>query len=158
MVDHPLHRRIHLSRLSHQVGPPLVAALAARAGYPNSDHILNLFLTDYSGPDAGVMRICANSIIRQALHDASKWKMALPLLRRAYKMDVTVEESHWGQDPRKQIIGNAIANEILRFAQEYPLWLVNAAQDYMTKSAGSKAKAPGDVALAEHWFSIDDFA
>jgi hypothetical protein len=23
MVDHPLHRRIHLSRLCHEVGPPL---------------------------------------------------------------------------------------------------------------------------------------
>jgi hypothetical protein len=133
--------------------PRLLAILAARASHSNIDQIVSSVILDYRGSDVSVMKMSAEILSRHAFYDVSQWKKALPIIRRAYKMDISVDAVSWAERSHKEVIDASTANEILRSAQEYPLSLVNVAQNYLTKSAASKAKAPGDVAAAEHWFT-----
>jgi hypothetical protein len=117
------------------------------------DQIVSSVISDYVGTDVSVMKMCAEAFSRHALRDVSRWKAALPIVRRAYKMDIPVDALGWPGHPGSEIVDTLTANEILRSAHEYPLSLVNIAQGYLAKSAGSKSKAPGDVAAAEQWFA-----
>ena len=162
VLERTKRERIVLSNSDTKIlkrsSPRLVAILAARASHSSIDRVINSVVPDYNGIDVSVMKMCVESIARAAFHDTSQWKKALSIVKRAYKMDLNIDTFGLADRSREEIMDAASASEILESAQEYPLSLVNVAQDFVTKAAGSKAKAPGDVALSEHWFGIDVFS
>jgi hypothetical protein len=160
LLERTKRERITLSdsdvKVLRQSSPRLAIIMAARASHAYAAPIINLALTTYSGTDPITLRGYADSLLGQAIHDPSKWKNALPVVRLAYKQDMILRNAdELGRNISSALMDNATAMEILSSAQDYPLRLVHAAESRVTKMAGSKAKLPGEVATNERWFGAD---
>jgi hypothetical protein len=128
-------------------------ALSLRSTSETAERIILSATRSYKGDDRRILRLCLDARLSEAHKNPSKWKELLAIVRRAYKVSGFAAPNYWGSADDLTQMPVAIAKSICKEAASYPLALVEAAQNQLTKAAGSKAKAPGAIARTEDWFA-----
>jgi hypothetical protein len=135
-------------------GTRYCVAFSLRASRETAEKIILSSTRSYRGNDRRVLKICLDAKLAEALRNPPKWKDLLPTIRHAYKIPSFIAPVFWGNSDDLSHMPAPIAKIICKGASDYPLSLVETAQSLLTKSAGSKARAPGAVARSDGWFAL----
>ncbi|NLS72515.1 NACHT domain-containing protein [Bradyrhizobium brasilense] len=142
-VDNQLTAKLNKSPLRFCI------VFASRLAGEAAERIVLLATRNYDGKDRRILKMSIDAHRAEAQRNPSKWKEALGAIRHGYDRGVTFPP-YWGDSNDLPI---SIARVICSQAAEYPLSLVEAAQNQLTKLIGSTARPPGRTAKVEGWFA-----
>jgi hypothetical protein len=152
--DKPTFKANEFAREMKEASPRALALLVRRAHKSDAEIIFERSLRSYNGDDNEILSMVAELALLRAVENPEEWKIALPIVRRAYQRDAVRDVSFAIRAAERTVIPTPVAQEIARELNHYPLHLIGLADGSLTKILGSAAKPIGEVARSEDWFGV----
>jgi hypothetical protein len=148
----PSSSSINLSDASKIRSDRLMAVLSLRIPAEMGNELLATKLIRYKKDDPNILEMVVHSLIQRTSEDEKAWRAALSLIKRGYEAGVRFDRSSRRGRSQLKALSVKAAGEICNSASEYPLWLVNAAQQKLTETIGESVRPPGAIAREDNWF------
>lgn len=113
----------------------LLAIIELRGTPPLSSKITKEFLFKYTGKDRTLLHALNAAGLRTAPRTQAEWASYLPVVRKTYRTDPIAAETLYAQSGFIEKMPINIATEICNDEEKYPLWILNYAEQCLTKFA-----------------------
>jgi hypothetical protein len=143
-------------RLPHTLSARTLALLRLRAKRLAGDGVFRKGLGEYKGTDNRILKVCQSDAIERLINFPGNWDNALEILSRSYRNGVisarysSIEFARRGS---MQGIPPDVAVKIAENADEYPSFIVAAAEARCREAIAKKIRPVVKIATDEKWFA-----
>ncbi len=147
---------LNLKSLPDSISPRSCVALALRTPPSTQLTLYRKYLADYTSDDQRILQFCQNGAVLLLGTGDEHWEHSLQVIARCFRKGVVSKRSAYQQfmtRAEKRVIPLERAVQIVKNADQYPAFLVAAAESKCKENVARKIVPVGQVAEKEQWFA-----